>query len=241
MDFTKLKRDEQYIDSNLFEQKTGELVTKKPLRIMFPSHYLDGKLGYIEEDIHVVGIFALIMEDKYSVSKTFGLIGLTPDDLREITIEDVKYTELSFLPGSVVAPSLNMLQDPDIIYQVYDEIVAKGKNPWYLSYFDNSRLFDHTKEDTGAALGISPSLLSIYAAARARQEKDRTKYYRELLKSQSDVEKINPVIIPARSVAFGATNTTARLAGSYLKNEGIVASLVYPSKESESVEELLRS
>lgn len=240
MDYSKLIRDDSIAPLCLSEQDTGELVAIKPIRIVFPSTYLDGKLGFMEEDIKVIGFFALILGDRYKTFKTMALIPLTPDTTTERMVDGVKYTELGFEVGSVVCPNINVLQDQDLAFQAYDEIVAKGKNPWYFNYVDNSQLFRNAKTDAGANLNASPAILSIFAASRARVKGDRVRYYRETLEKQSDLETTEPDMIPARSVAFGATNTTARLAGSYFSTEGIVSSLVNQSKESESFEELLR-
>ena len=64
-------------------------------------------------------------------------------------------------------------------------------------------------------------------------------YYRSVINNRSDLKKNPPVFIPLRSVVYGATNTTNKLAGSYF-NEGVISALVSPSTRIEPIEELLR-
>ena len=78
----------------------------------------------------------------------------------------------------------------------------------------------------------------MFAAAITRDSANRAKYYRHTL-SDLPSEDRPPTFIPLRSVTYGATNTTAKLMGSYW-NDGLTSALVNPSEKTERIEQLLR-
>lgn len=242
MDISKLVRDASKITPALsFPRDADIIVATKPLKIHVPKRYSEGSMGSMEERVTVMGLFAYIVDDAfYAVSNTLASMSFTPDTISIVNIDDSEYLELSWDAGSVVCPNTNLVQNKSLAYELYNEIESKGKTPWYVGYRDLCGLFDTSKKHANVNLGVNHAILEIFPTSRARNPQKRTQYIRELFKTQDDFDNLPRDYIPQKSVAYGATNTTARLLGSYLK-EGMTSALVNPSETTESIEELLRA
>ena len=240
MNFKHLKRDASIIHSGWVSQPNGTIVTRVPCKVIFPKHYLDGPLGGIDERYNVIGIFAIVMGDTYGVSKVISKIPFTPDETNRVIIDGDHYIELSWGAGSIICPNSNLVVNDKLAYEVYNEIVQKGKTPAYFNTVDLCTLFDSALKYANANLRTDHSILEIYTASRVRLASDRASYAREHYRKQSDITELDVDVIKLASVAFGATNTTARILGSYT-GEGLNSALVNQATQKEEIEELLRS
>lgn len=215
------------------------MITTVPCKVMFPKSYLTGSLGSVDEHFNVIGIFAIIMGDKYGFSNAASIMPLSPDTTNVVTIDEVQYMELGWEAGSVICPNVNLIKADHVVSQIFDEFIAKGRDPWYTTYTDHVKILWSTAKYAGVNLKAPKSILSVFASSRARVEGDLSSYFRETLKTQADLAKAKPLMIALRNIAYGATNTTARISGAYL-DSGINSALINPAKESEAFEESLR-
>lgn len=222
------------------DKETNVWVAKEEIKILFPKSYLNGKLGSLDERVNVIGYYAVVVGGNYSVSKVAAITPFTPDNVSVVKFDESDYYQLTWQPGSIICPNCRLVREDKYCYELFNEIVAKGKTPWYLNRTDLAFLFDSFKKFAGANLGADHAILEIFQASRIRNPKDRTQQLREVYKTQDEFVTIPGDIIPQRSIAYGANNTTAKLMGSYLR-EGISSALVNPAQASERVEELLRA
>lgn len=239
MDYTTLKRDARAVRSVLKIQTDGSMITTAPLKVVFPKHYLEGGMGSIDDTINVVGFMAMIVGDMYECETVPSIMKFSPDETNVVSYDETQYMELSWSPGSVVCPTTDLVQQDLLLFLLFDEIVAKGRVPWYMSITDQVNMFDLDKYYTGTGLGANHMVYENTVASRARVVSNRSSYWKETLVKQSDFDNIPADIIPQFSVAYGATNTNARLSGSYF-SEGSTSALVNPSTRSENIEDILR-
>lgn len=240
MDISKLKRDASKVHACLKELEDGSLITTKGCKIYIPSRFTECQLAVVGNETQIVGIFAICVDDQfYGVSIANAMMRIEPTNTTTVDINGEEYYEFSFEAGSTVVSSVGLVKVDTLVYLIYDEFVAKGHVPWYMSYIDLGKLFDTSLHHAGVKLGANHAILELIASVIARDPDDRTKYYRQTVKSMEEVLARPPAMIPFRSVTFGATNTTAKLMGAYF-DEGITSALVNPSQRSEKIEELLR-
>lgn len=241
MEIDKLIRDPERIKSCLQELPDESLVAIKKCKIIIPTRFEERSLAEIGMDIFIVGIYAIITEDKYyAVSLVNTMIKITPTSIMKIKIKGVEHYEFTFDPGQVVMPRTNLVKDDILVYRIYDEIISKGKVPWYLTYDDLGHIFDTALSHAGANVGTNPEVTELIISIIARNGKDRTQYYRSSINSLDDIKTNPPVFISMKSVPYAATNTTNKLAGSYW-SEGVVSSLISPSTKKERIETILLS
>lgn len=241
MNIRDLERNPQKVHEALFETESGQLVAKKQCRIYIPARWADRKLAKIANEIRIMAIFALVVEDKYYTVYTINSMAqVTPTSTALLKVSGDETYQFTFEPGAVIMPNMNLVKNDIITYYIYDEIIAKGNVPWYMSYSDLGKLFATSAKHAGISLGSSNIPIELIVASISRQSKDRTKYYRHLITSIKEELENPPAFIPFRSIIYGPTNTTAKLMGAYFE-EGILSSLNNPATKREGVEDLLRS
>lgn len=241
MDYQRWTRDASKVHASLYEGKDGSILTLKKAAIYVPERYAEKQLASIGAEVYILGIFALVMEDKYyAVSNALAKVRLKNPTIATVKFDGDNYLEFTFEPGSVVIADKELVKDDILAYHVFEEFITKGRVPWFMDYQrDLVGLFDTAELHAGVRLGNNHVVLEIIAAAITRSAKDPTAYYRHLIHKASDLKTIAPATIPLRSVSYGATNTTSKLVGSYF-GEGLTSALVNPADKVETIETILR-
>lgn len=240
MDISKLKRDPERVRANLKMTQGRTVVTSKLCRIYIPALFAEKQLASIGSEVYILGIFALVMDDGYySVSLTNAMMRIDPATINTVLVDDEQYYEFVFEPGDTVIANTDLVESKTLPYHINETIIARGKVPWYLNYEDVGSLFDSARKYAGVDLGPNDAVLEMIASAIARSPNDPKVYYRQFVKSKEDLKKNPPRFIAFKSISYGATNTTAKLMGSYFETS-MNSALVNPSERLEDMEELLR-
>lgn len=241
MDYRRWTRDASKVHACLHEAPDHSVVTSKKLAIYIPERYAEKQLATIASDIYTLGIFAVVVEDRYyAVSNAIAKMRVKPSVISTVKFDGDNYLEFSFEPGSVVIADTELVKDDFLVYKIFDEFISKGRIPWFMNYREDlGHLFASAGYHAGMNLASNHVILDIIAAAVTRVRSDPTTYYRHRLKTLDDLERVEPVNIPLRSVSYGATNTTSKLVGSYF-GEGLNSALVNPADKVEKIESILR-
>lgn len=237
-----LIRDAQKVHACLQELPDSRLIALKECKIYVPARFEEqGLYEQVGSDTYIVGIYAIVVEDKYyAISMVNAMMRIDPTSELKIKIDGEDYFVFTFAPGTAIFPTVNLVKNDVLVYKIYNEFISKGKIPWYLGYVEMGQLFDTALYHAGANIGQNPEVTELIVSMIARDSKDKVKYYRTTLNSTEEGVNMEPTFIPLRSVTYGATNTTNKLAGSYWQ-EGLTSALVSPSTRVERIESLLRS
>ncbi|QAX96123.1 hypothetical protein [Vibrio phage vB_VmeM-Yong XC32] len=240
MDVSSLTHNPKAIHAAIHKDTENHmLIAKEDISLHIPEHYFNGKLGTIDGRYNAACFVGWIVGGSYALSRVHAIMPFTPEEVGVVKVKEGSYYVLSWTKGSVICPNYRLAQKKTLVFEVYDEIVAKGKQPWYIGHRARAELFYSAPKFAGVDLGGGQSLQSIFASSCIRDPADRSIPAREGFATQEDYDNAEVDIIPLRSVAFGADNTASRLLGSYLKT-GIASSLVNPSETTEEIESLLR-
>lgn len=233
------KRDKDKI-LEILKEVNGQVITTKGCKIIFPVRFEMIGLASIGSETFFYGLFQILTLDGnyYAVHNCLSTIYSSPDSVATITVDDVPYYELTYLPGSTVITSTDLIQNGNLIGKVYRELINRGKVPYYVSYDDMNRVFSTAKEYTGHSLGDSFEALAVPISIIARNPNDVNQYYREIL-DEVDPSVVKPTYVPASSVNFAASSTLTKLTGSYFY-DGVVSSLNNPTEETELIDYVLR-
>jgi hypothetical protein len=241
MDPRKLLRAPERVHAALIELPDERLVAKKDVKIYIPVRFAERGLAEVGIETYIVGVYGIVVEELYyGTSLVNAMIHIDPTSTVKILIGDEEYYEFFFPAGSTIMKSVNLVKHDVITYRIYDELMSKGRVPWYMNYIDFGRIFDSARYHAGANIGTEQEVTELIVSILAREEKDRTKYYRTVIKKMDEVLSSPPAFIPLRSVQYGATNTTNKLAGSYY-GAGVISALVDPADRTERIEALLRT
>lgn len=238
---SKLKRDANFVLSNLVEDKTGQVLTKVPCKIQVPVRFSEIGLGEIGINTYTYGLFPIILETgEYAVCNVNAIVQLNPYKLSITTIGEVDYHEFFFDAGDVVIKTTDLVRREAMLYNVFDEFIFKGKVPWYVDYEDLGKLFDTAKYHAGSNVAQNLEVIEFIASMVSRSVEDRTKYIRSVGSDYKDftLDKIDYVAL--KSVFYSVNSTVNKLAGSYF-SDGVTSALVVPSTQVEKIESILRA
>lgn len=240
MDPKKLTRDASKVHAVLKELEDNRLITTKGCKIYTPVRYTECGLASVGIETWIIGIYAIVVDDKYyGVSMVNAMLRIDPTSTLKVDIEGEQFYEFIFEPGAVVVTDTNLVKVDTVTFRIYDEIVAKGRVPWFLTYDDLGKLFKTAQHHAGASVGSQREVTELLISMIARDAKDRTKYFRQTVRSPADAVLRPPAYIPLRSVVYQATDTTTKLMGSYFP-DALQSALVTPSERVERIEGLLR-
>lgn len=241
MNIKQLVRDPEYVFSCILEN-ADSYIAKKGIKLHIPVSLEEASLLSIGVETYILGIFALIVDDKYyAVHNAPTMFRVEPTTVNKIEIDSVEYYEFYFEPGSLIIASRDVEVKDTTTYYIYNEMIGKARIPWYMDYEkDMPHLFDNAPVYAGVTIGASPSVMPMIISTLARNPKDLTQYYRHYLAELPPGTKPEPpVYVPFSSVIYGATNTIAKLGGNYFEL-GVISALNNPSVRRERVESILR-
>lgn len=236
MDIKALTRDADVVKKSI-KQVGNSLIAANECKIYIPFRFSERKLAIVSNFIKIVCIYAIVVGDKYGVSSACAMMQITPTSTSIVDVDGDDYYEFTFAKGSVITPDINLVKEDTLVYNIYDEIMAKGHYPWYLDYVDLGKLFITSEYHGGLSLGPNNIPLEILAASIARKAGDKNIYYRHTIDNLNGIDKSEKIAF--RSVIYGATNAVSRLTGAYF-DDGLISTLVNPSESVENIETLLR-
>ncbi len=220
---------------------TGQVITQQACKIQVPARFMDVGLGQIGTETYVMGYFALILDShEYTVCNIAAIVELNPFKTLTTLIDDVLYYEFYFEPGDVVIKTTDLVRRSNLMYNIFDEFVFKGKVPWYLEYEDLGKLFDTAKSHGDSNVGESLETIEFITSIISRHTDDRTQPIRLLIKDYKEITKDSVQYVGMNSVFYSVNSTMNRLTGSYF-NDGIVSSMVIPTDKVSTIESILRA
>lgn len=241
MNVDALVRDPVRIRAAIKKLPDKSLIALQDIKIQCPARFAERGLAEIGAEIRVTGHIAYIVEDKfYAISLVNAMIQFTPTETNRIKIDGDDYLEFFFEKGATISPSAMLVKVDTLTYRVYDEILSKGNIPWYLDYLDLGKIFNSASKHAGAKVGSNQEVIELIVSLIARDPNKREVYYRSIVQSLTDINSKPPAFVPLRSVQYGATNTTNKLAGSRF-SDGVVSALVSPAERTERIEKILRT
>lgn len=234
-------RDAARVHKALDETAERSVVCNRPVKMYIPARFPQRDLAVFEDEIVLVGICAIVLDDVYFMSSMIcAPIRTEPTLVNTVVIDDVEYLELQYEPGDRVISSLDLVKIDNLMYRIYDEIIAKGRVPWYLNYDDLGKLFNTSRKHAGVTVGSTPAVMEIISSTICRDPNDLKRYYRQVVETKEEIAQNPPTIIPLRNVSYGATNAIAKITGSR-SDEGMTAAMVNPADRVERTELILRT
>lgn len=222
--------------SSYFVTNNNIVSTKEDIVIIYPKRYVDIGLAFAEEDIRVIGIFAIIdKQNNYATCSAPIFLTLTPSNIDTIEVNDKMkdYIRLTFPKDTVVISNTSCIMTDNFLYEMFNDFYSYARIPFFLNYDDVSMLFSNVKEYTGASLGNSMLTFELIASVMARQSKDKRKFLR-FSKDKEDVSYVG-----LKDVIYSYNNTGAKLFGNYLA-EGINSAIIEDETRSSKTTEILR-
>lgn len=231
----KIKRDAGKVNAQLGQLKSDDktkITTKTKAYLYIPYRFVTVGLAIVGDTVKVMSNYAIVTGDSYAVANLPAMCEIRPDSRKRVKIGDEEYFEFYFEPNSIVLEDTRLFQQSTLVYNLFNEEIAKGNVPFYFSDVDFLFYLDQTSSFADLTLGKNNVSLEMIISSITRSAQDRTKYYRENPDG-------NYSFIPLRNIQLGATNTLSKMMGSYFET-GVTSSLAKESEKLEDIERLLR-
>lgn len=226
-----MKRDKDYIKSVIIKKDDGYYATKKTI-IEFPKWYQDKGLYEISDNTFLYGIFAMIVDDKYSVSRIPTVMNTTPLMVKEIDRDGETYIQLIYGPGDRVINSQNVLMQPFLSYEYFNGFYMLAKIPWFIDYEDLIFTMDNTVKYAGNNLGSNNVGNEVLPTFISRQQKDKRMFHRTNPTGK-------PYFVGLMDVRYSALSTINKQAGNY-PEESLVSALIIKEEKPTTLENHVR-
>lgn len=241
MEASKYKRNPAAVVAAIREMPDGSLVCTKDCIIHVPESFRSKQLLAMGSETITIGFYAVILSTgEYGVYTIPSMIRLNPAETVTRTIDDTSYYEFSFKAGQVMVKSIDLVKDNIMLYYLTEEVLARGRIPWYYDYEDLGDFFNNMLKYTGTSLVTTPSIGEMVVAQIARSAKDRTIPIRNFITKMGLDLRDQIAWVPLRNVEDGAQDTTSKIAGNYMA-EGIDAAIQNPSTKVNRIESMLRA
>lgn len=207
----------------------------KTLDVRIPAKFIQHGVLTIGDTVTTPGIMDMVFDETYQAGlNILASITIEPSDIGQVTIDGVDYVTLHLVTGDTFMTSYRVIQDPHIVYVLWDIFVTGGAKPYWINYAGMLRLFEHAKELTGSGIGVSRSVFESIIAHLSRDPDHISIQYR-------NTDRVKPMkFVALKSVSQATTGTIARMNGSYFRDEGMTSALLYKVDEPQPFENLLR-
>lgn len=226
-----MKRDKDFIKSKIYV-KDGKVYTKEKTIIEFPKWYENKELLDIQDVTYLYGVFAIIIDDKYSVSLIPTLINTTPIIIREVERENGVYIQFVYGKDDVLIDNTNVVKKDLLSYNLFENFFIYAKSPWFMEYEDLIKVLDNLYNYSNSNLGDNFVASELVTSFIARTKKDKSVFLRQDPNAEAEY-------VDLTNVYFSALSTLNKVAGNYF-TEGLTSALVQKEKEPTKLENLVR-
>lgn len=235
--FDALVRDPDYIKGLLkVDQETR---CTQACKLYYPQRYYDTSLGVVGEQTQILACFAIVVGNRYAVSRALATVTLGDAESEVVMIEGEPYIERSYDANDILIKSNTFLLNKFILYDIDNEFVVKGRYPVYMNYNDRVLLFMDSGKYTGVQLGNNIGITALIASKTNRSPLDGSTLFRHALNQKTITPNTFPASLGLRNVSEMASNTTAKLIGAYFDNS-LKKAVVDQTSRNEAIEDILR-
>lgn len=240
MEIPAWKHDADAVKATLKENPNGSLITTTGCRIFIQESFRSKQLISMGKRIMIVGFMAIVVENNYCVSTTPSMMEITPSKTRLVEIDGMSFYEFTFEKNTTMVKSLDLVKDNQLLYSLFEEVLARGRVPFFYDYLSLSTFFSGMFKYTGSSLTDTVAVEEMIIAQLARSSKNRKIPLRNFIQVKEDIFRIPFTWIPLRNVVDGSSDTVAKIAGSYAA-DGLDSAIVNPTDKVQPIERILRT
>jgi len=224
-----------------FKEKEKRIVTDKDMYILVHSKFVDKELTILDNVCKVMGILAVVDEDKnYTIMTIPGMYNVEPSGIENIEIDGELYYTLHIEAGDDLISDTTVVKDSNNAYKVFDLFILSGKIPFFLEYEDLLDVFANLPKFAGIKLGKDTLPFEVFVAMVARDKNDNTKDYRLIINDRKDLNSKKPEWVGLMNIYYSFGSTLSKVAGSYFKT-GTLAAIVNKNEKPTKLEQLLKA
>ena len=225
---------EEVFNKYFKEVKDSIIFTGDTLEVYLPERFEQHGCLSIGDEVSSLAIFDMLINGEIKSGLLLpAKIILRPSDVSTVTRNGDKFFKLEFVKNDVFIKNVNIVQDAQLAYIIFYEMINGGRVPDFMTYEMTATIFDAVIEVAGVKFPTDHVVFEMMTAMLHRDQHNISLQYR-----LADTSK-PPMNIPMMLVSLAAMSTTARVVGSYM-DDGIDSSLVNASDNNSDIEDLLR-
>lgn len=221
-----LKRDPEYVQSQLVF-KDNQVFCKEACYIEYPVWFENKDFANVEESYRLLGLFAIVIGGKFSVSIIPSKVQIDPVMAVEVDREGVKYIQLHFGKGDCIVSNLGVSMNAQLGYPIVEAFYLRANIPWYLTWYDLVRVLDNFPKYAGSNVGANFMTNELIVSYLTRPTVDKSKFYRQV-GTTGDYG-----FVDLMNLYYSVSSVTNKLAGGYMKDSIISAIVNPPTRETQ--------
>lgn len=212
-----------------------EFFIGEKLEIFISTRYENFKCLKMEKSLVSIGIFDMIINDKYEDSLFAPcLLEMEPSVIETVKIDDEPFVKATFRYGDVFIKSTVVQQIQALGYVIFYELISQANRSKHLDYFKIVKIFDKIKTLAGVNFNVNRKTFELICAHIHRDKTKMSTFYRQTPMTEP------PVIIQFKDIAHGTVTTTGKIIGSYFK-DSLRSAIVDPNEDYSEIENIMRS
>lgn len=226
-----MKRDKAFIESKIYI-KDNKIYTKEKTIIEFPKWYENKELLDIQDITYLYGIFAIIIDGRYSVSIIPTLINTTPIIIHEVERNNIVYIQFVYGKDDILIDNINIVKKDLLSYNLFENFFIYAKVPWFIEYEDLINILDNLYAYSNSNLGNNFIATELVTSFIARTKKDKSVFFRQNIATEVSY-------VDLTNVYFSALSTLNKISGNYFQ-EGLTSALIQKETLPTKLENLVR-
>jgi hypothetical protein len=173
-------------------------------KVHIPAHFIEKGLLKLTEQAECIGMFNVIIGDKYFVIMSPLIYTLPYSSFSVQTIGEEEYIELVFTADTPIIESLEVAKNAPMTVELLIYLMLRGQMPYYITPELNLVMLTWCSDYAGISLDSNPALLEVLAGLSQRAADDKLSLYRHNPNGKYQY-------VPLTDVSFGTFSTFSRL------------------------------
>jgi len=238
LDISKLQRDDDFI-KKLLKYKDTFISIEADAYVLFPERFEKKELAILSNTCQVTGILAIVVGNKYGITKIPNLVEMLPDEIDRVEVEDDVYYKFTFNKGDVLINNTNIVKKSDKAYDFFELLMIQGKIPWYINYIDMVEIFLNLEKYTGLKAIKNSTVVEALTAIITKVKGNNELDYRQAINKDSDLNKVIPDYVGLSNIYYSFKSTPNKLLGNFF-TKAVNSSILYPEEDMSDLEKSLR-
>lgn len=184
--------------------KDNQVLATEVTKVHVPAHFIDKGLLKITSIAECIGMFNVLVGDKYFIIMSPLVYTLPYTSFYMTTIGEEDYVEFEFATGTPIIESLEVAKNAPMTVELLIYLMLRGQMPYFITPEHNLVMLTWCSDYAGISLDANPALIELIAGLSQRSATDKLSLYRH-----------NPTggyqFVPLTDVSFGTFSTFSRL------------------------------
>jgi len=169
-----------------------------------------------------------------------GVFNVESSEIDTIEIDGTNYYRLKIDANTPLISDTTIVKNGGLVYNIFELFILQGKIPFFLKYEDVVSIFTNMPKFTGTKTGKDSLPYEIFTAMIARNKKDPSEYYRNIINNINDTHTKPILWTGLMNIYYSFGSTLAKVAGSYMKTGTLVAMVSPQHGKPTKLEKVLR-